>query len=749
VVSGFRLAVDYGTSFTAAAVVDGAGPEVLEFSSARNSRYLPSMVLVDQRGELHVGTRAVAKRGAVPAENVCVAPKRQVGPAGVRLGDRALLPAEIVGATLTKVAEEAFHRNNGGRPDQVVMTHPAAWAVDRRNVLRTAAASAGLVRDPSDVVLVPEPVAAVRFYASAPSAPDPPIGSAVAVYDLGGGTFDCAVLRRTDDGWVLAGPPGGDERLGGEDFDEALLEWVADRICVEAADQWAAFEDDESPRGHSDWVRLLELIRSAKEELSTEESTEVGLPPGALSRDSLMIHRSEFTILIGGAVDRSMNAFAQCLDAARVTPGDLAAIYLTGGSSRIPVIKGEIHRRFGVEPITYQDPKAITALGALVEEDRMRHRSATQPPDSQTRPSTHTAGTTAGSAPPPRVTPQGPTLVHADCPDVAAFARVLGAVAAFRDAENRSEQYRLVAAGADQDGFVLMGGTPKRSAMATIPIRSDTVVASGETVLFDPAHVYQWARGRSGAFSVSGTSNSLVVRQSSGAEPREIVVAASVLQSMPAYGNPGQEEPIALLDLAPGGVASFGTNVVAGSAPSVHVVCGADGVVFDGYAPQGDYHFVGPDELYVPRPPLAAALQAYQGTKVSVAIQPRCLLLISDDDSLSCAIWHVDAPQAGATARQAEVATVRISPKAVLGGVGAMGVKFHLIVDGIEYPTKGWEPVTFELRPGRHEIECYNTSAAKTYSRAKTTLEVFAGQQLNLRFQQGMTTFSKGKLVLE
>src|SRR4249920_888963 len=105
-VSGFRLAVDYGTSFTAAAVADGDAPEVLEFSSARHSRYLPSMVLVDQRGEVHVGTRAVAKRGSVPAENVCLAPKRQVGPDGVRLGSRSMSATEVIAVTLAKVADE-------------------------------------------------------------------------------------------------------------------------------------------------------------------------------------------------------------------------------------------------------------------------------------------------------------------------------------------------------------------------------------------------------------------------------------------------------------------------------------------------------------------------------------------------------------------------------------------------------------------------------------------------------------------
>ena len=753
-VSNFRLAVDYGTSFTAAAVADGSGLEVLEFTGARNSRYLPSLVLVDQRGELHVGTRALSKRAAVPAENVCVAPKRQLGPDGLRLGSRELSAADVVAATLGKVAEEARHRNNGLPPDELVMTYPAAWSDARCDVLRAAAASAGLVSDPSSVVMVPEPVAAVRFHAPSRGGAETPVGGAVAVYDLGGGTFDCAVLRRTDSGWVLAGPPGGDERLGGEDFDEALLDWVADRVNAEDPDRWDEFEDDDSPRGRSDWVTLLELIRSAKEDLSSEESTEIGLPPGALPLDALLIHRSEFATLIAQAIDRSMDAFARCLDAASVAPGDLTATYLTGGSSRIPLIKGEMHRRFGLEPITYKDPKSITSLGALAPD-------APSAPHAETRESGQSAsipsGSRPGPSPTPAVTPQGATLMRATCPDIAYLSSMLEAVGAFADPGSLGEHYRGVGIEVDGSGCGLVAGTPKRGAIVTVPTSGDDAIMTAQTLFFDPTAATEWARGRSGPVTVAGTENSLTLSQGSGAPPLEVVVAAAKYTTMPAWGNPGNADPVAELNLPATGVDVLEAAVRQGSGETIHVVCSPTAVVFDGFAPPGELQFGEPTELHVPRHPIASALTAFRGHSVSVGFQRHCMLLFTDDDDfLQCCLWDVGASRTpggsppGTGAAQAEdVATVRITPKAVLGGVGSMGVRFHLKIDGVEHPTDGWKPVTFDLRPGRHEIECYNTSATQTYSRAKTTIDVFAGQRLNLRFQQGITTFNKGKLVLE
>lgn len=751
-VSGYRLAIDYGTSYTSAAIVDGGRPEVLELTGAQSSRYLPSMVLVDQRGELHVGRRAVAKRGAVPAENVCVAPKRQVGPEGVTLGGRQLSATDLVAATISKVAEEALHRHNGILPDEVVMTYPAAWSASRCEFIRSAAAAAGLVAQASSVALVPEPVAAVRFYASASSGPDVVVGDAVAVYDLGGGTFDCAVVRRTETGWTLAGPPGGDQRLGGEDFDEALLEWVADRVCVDDVERWAMFEGDDSPRGRSDWVALLEHIRAAKEELSSEESTEIGLPPGALPLDSLLIHRSEFTFLIAGQVDRSINAFEQCLAAAQVEPGELAAIYLTGGSSRIPYIKGEIHRRLGREPVTYKDPKAITALGALtVEEVRSSPGGGSTTASAQPPPVGAGGGGHPTADPDPPVVPRGPVVAKADLPDADVLEVSLRTIAAFTDPQSNGDAYRKVAVEAGGGEFLLLGGTPRRAALVTVPALASQEPATGTTVFVDPLPMVEWLAGRTGRVSVAGTTNSMTLTQTEGREPLRAVFAADEMTTQPVYGNPPQEEPVALLELTPEGVENLAGAVSAGTASTVHVVCGPTVMVFDGVAPDGSYSFDRPTELVVPRAPLAAALQMYLGWQVAVVVQRSCMQLVTDaEDFLACSFWSAADPTgADRTAPSgADLAVVTLTPQAVLGGVGSLGVQFHLVIDGVESATNGWNPVTFELRPGTHDIECYNTSTGRTYSRAKATVHVVAGQRLNLTFQQGMTTFNKGKLIL-
>jgi hypothetical protein len=225
---------------------------------------------------------------------------------------------------------------------------------------------------------------------------------------------------------------------------------------------------------------------------------------------------------------------------------------------------------------------------------------------------------------------------------------------------------------------------------------------------------------------------------------------------MPALGNPSQADVIAMLDLTATGLEGLIGALSASNAEVVTAVATPNGVTFDDYAPDGQTGCTNPAELRVPRAPLAAALAACRARTTTLAFQPHSLVLTTEDDTVQACLWSVGLPGTASPAAQheaasnpSETATVQITPKAVLGGVGSLGVQFHLVVDGVPYPTNGWKAVTFDLTPGRHQIECFNSSGRRTYSRASTTLDVFAGQRLNLRFQQGATTFSKGKLVLE
>ena len=214
---GWTLAIDYGTSNTAAAVaLDGGAPRRCSSTACPGSA---SMVVLDADGELVVGRKA-ENLIAVRPEAVERAPKRRLGVVdAVVLGGREVEVAECVAAVLRPVVKEALRQAGQEAPDRVVLTHPAAWTSARTDPLRAAAARAGL----HDVELLEEPVAAARHYAAARVA----AGGYVAVYDLGGGTFDTVVLQRTRDGFVLAGK-GGDQELGGEDFDERLGAHVAE-----------------------------------------------------------------------------------------------------------------------------------------------------------------------------------------------------------------------------------------------------------------------------------------------------------------------------------------------------------------------------------------------------------------------------------------------------------------------------------------------------------------------------------------
>ena len=202
-VSGYTLAVDYGTTFTVGVVAVDATVEILEFD---HSRYLPSLVLLNEDDELVVGRPAQNQAGLLP-ERVAPTPKREIGKPALLLGGETVPVAKAVGAVLARVGEEAARRFDGVGPQRLVLTHPAAWAEERLDVLRAAAAAAGLPAP----TLVPEPVAAAAHYANGSLTP----GAHVAVYDLGGGTFDVAVLRRHDTGFEVSRGAGRGPQPGG------------------------------------------------------------------------------------------------------------------------------------------------------------------------------------------------------------------------------------------------------------------------------------------------------------------------------------------------------------------------------------------------------------------------------------------------------------------------------------------------------------------------------------------------------
>jgi molecular chaperone DnaK (HSP70) len=345
----WTLSIDYGTTHTCAAMAeDGEAPVVLDIEGERR---FPSLVVMDGEGRLRTGkvARNLLRRFPRRGERT---PKRHLGSDMLAIG---VSPVEAVAAVLQRVAEEARYRNNGTDPSRVILTHPVRFDDLRRTRLRQAAELAVL----PNPELLPEPVAAAFHY----SARHAEVGGPVAVYDLGGGTYDTAVLHAGMVGLELAGQPGGNPDIGGERFDDLLLALVGEGIADRDPDSWARLTEPEDREDEKDSLELRAEVRDAKELLSHELVADVHV--GALDR-SIRITREEFERLIAQAVADTVAELERTLEAADVRPNQLSALYLTGDSTRIPAIYRALHARFSpLEPSRFDDPKAVVALGAL------------------------------------------------------------------------------------------------------------------------------------------------------------------------------------------------------------------------------------------------------------------------------------------------------------------------------------------------------------------------------------------------
>ena len=347
----WALSIDFGTTNTTAAMITvGGTPEVLE---VENSRYLPSAVFAAPGGELQTGRNAV-RQGVVFPDRIERAPKRALArQSHVLLGGERREAVDLVAAVLGRVYGEAV-RFHGVAPDRVVLTHPARWGAPLLDRLQAAASRAGL---PARLDLVPEPVAAAWWYAR------PEAGQLLAVFDLGGGTLDTAVLRARETGFELAGAPGGDPDLGGEDFDDLLFTRVSDLARERDGAAWQETFRDEGPRAVRDRAFLRADVTAAKEALSEHLTYELAVLGYA---EGFRLTRAELDGLVGPAIDGAATELRRTIAAAGATDAEVTGLYLTGGASRMPVVATHLARAVGVEPRLRDDPKAAVALGALV-----------------------------------------------------------------------------------------------------------------------------------------------------------------------------------------------------------------------------------------------------------------------------------------------------------------------------------------------------------------------------------------------
>ncbi|GAA5205111.1 Hsp70 family protein [Microbacterium kyungheense] len=342
--------MDVGTSRIAASIasVDAEGNiETTRFALGRQADSAPSAVFVCDE-DLLFG-EAAERRGLAQPERLIREFKRRIGDdVPVVAAGHRYAPEDLFARTVTWVVEAVAERQ-GTHPEAIIVTVPVAWGDYRRSLVTAALARESECR----VELVSEPVAAAWHYESA--SPLPP-GKVLAVYDLGGGTFDVALVGKDVDELRIIGTPTGIGDFGGADFDDLVL-----RTTVAAAGLTA----DELASDAGARVGLASLRREcieAKEALSFD--SEAAIPVlVAGSASSVRITRSEFEDLIGAGIERTIDVLHDSLETYDI--GDrLDAILLTGGSSRIPRVAQLLSERFDVRIAVDADPKAIVALGA-------------------------------------------------------------------------------------------------------------------------------------------------------------------------------------------------------------------------------------------------------------------------------------------------------------------------------------------------------------------------------------------------
>lgn len=376
---GFRLGIDFGTSNTTAVLAwpDGrARPLLFE-----GSPVLPSGVCAGPGAGLSTGRDA---RHTARSRPECFepAPKRLVGAsAPVLLGEVEVPVADLVAAVFARVRDEAG-RVAGTPVTAAVLTCPAGWGPPRRDLLATAAARAGLVVEQ----VVPEPVAAAGYFISTQGAWLAE-GACAVVYDFGAGTFDASVVRRTRDGFALLAV-GGLAETGGADIDAAVVAGLGESLGGRDATTWRRLTVPASPADRRAAWQLWEDVRTAKEMLSRAPRTSVYVP---LFEQDLPLGREELERLATPLVARTVAAARAAVDAAGVPAGAVAAVFLVGGASRLPLAATLLHREFGVAPTVVEQPELVVAEGALGPLPRMPAPPPVSPPAQPSPPVEETA----------------------------------------------------------------------------------------------------------------------------------------------------------------------------------------------------------------------------------------------------------------------------------------------------------------------------------------------------------------------
>ncbi|WP_460494211.1 Hsp70 family protein [Dactylosporangium cerinum] len=362
--SGHAIGIDLGTSNTVAILrwPDGRTRPLL----VDGRPVLPSGVYVDSTGTIHAD-RDAERMAQVDPGGYEPNPKQRIDDGAVLLAGREVPVADLLAAVLRAVAGAAGEAVGFLPP--AVLTYPAAWGSLRRQTLQDAATRAGWPQ----VRLMPEPVAAARYFTDVMRRPVP-AGGTIAVFDFGGGTLDVAMVRREATGFTVLGW-GGAEDLGGLDIDAALVAYLGQQLERTESAAWQQISQPATELDRRHRRQFWDEVRSAKEMLSRATTASVAVPGVS---GSLHVTRDELETLARPLVRRGVAELVATAERSRLTPADLSVVFLVGGASRIPLVSHTLHTELGVAPTMLEQPELPVAEGALA--DLIAQTAPQQPP---------------------------------------------------------------------------------------------------------------------------------------------------------------------------------------------------------------------------------------------------------------------------------------------------------------------------------------------------------------------------------
>lgn len=349
---GKIIGIDLGTTNSAVAVMEGGSPVIIP--NAEGNRTTPSVVAFTKDGERLVGE--TAKRQAITNPNRTVTSiKREMGSDyHVEIDGKKYSPEEISAMILQKVKADA-ESYLGETVTEAVITVPAYFTDSQRQATKDAGKIAGL-----DVKrIINEPTAAALAYGMDKESDQ----HKIMVYDLGGGTFDVSILE-VGDGVFEVLATRGNNRLGGDDFDQVLIDYIADEYKKESG---IDLRQDSTAL-----QRLKDAAEKAKKELSSTMSSNINLPfitaiNGVPSHLNMDIKRSKFDELTAFLVEKTMGPVREALNDANLKPADIEKILLVGGSTRIPAVQEAVKKLIGREPQKDINPDESVAVGAAIQ----------------------------------------------------------------------------------------------------------------------------------------------------------------------------------------------------------------------------------------------------------------------------------------------------------------------------------------------------------------------------------------------